>query len=188
MIKAKSRDFLLSICAVLLLSTAFMAIVVTAITTVDKISEEEKNKRILNNIKVKTTSLTLVGNGNFINNGPSIENGLITDYRVKFLNNGDKVSYIVEFCNDNEEEVLITDILLGQMTCFDKEGNSISCEGIIDNSYIIRNEEIVQGRIKLNTNECIKFVSNMEYSGVDREEEIQVSVEQIKLIISQIEK
>lgn len=188
MIKARSRDFVLIICGILLLGTALVTVAVSIVNTVEKISREERIKEVLSNVEVKSTKLELVGNGNFNDSSPSIEGNIISDYRVKFLNSGDRVLYTLKVCNDNEEDVLVYDLSVGQMSCSDGSGNIRSCEGVTGNYYLVDGSTVIDGQHTLKAKACINIVLDTEYVNLEKAQETRVKVEQFILGLDVIEK
>lgn len=188
MIKAKSRDFLLIICGWLLLVIAFVTIGITLITTIEKISKEEKIDKVLNNVKVDSTKVHLIGKANFVSSTPLIDGRMVPDFKAKFLNKNDMIIYNIKFCNDNIEDVMISGLVTGQMTCMDNLGNIQGCENILDNSHLLDGSMVLNESYRFKAKSCITLVIDLEYVGDNRNEEIQVMVDQYLLGISMLEK
>lgn len=176
------------ICGVLLLGIAFVTIIISLATTVDKISREEKNRKVLSNIEVKATKLNLVGQGNFVLNSPNYKDRVISDYKVKFMNIGDKVSYSLKVCNNNDENVIVNGISMGNVNCSDMFGNDRSCDNVRLDKYILDGSRILETDSTMKAKTCYTVVIDAEYIGNDLDEELFVEVKQFVLDVEVIEK
>lgn len=188
MIKARSRDFVLIICGVLLIGTALVAMMISVVNTVEKISREEKVKEVLSNVEVKSTKLELIGNGNFLDRGPTIDGNIFRDYKVRLLNNGDRVTHTLKVCNNNEEDVLIYGLSIGQMSCGDKKGNIRSCDGVVGNYYLMDGNTVIEEQYILKAKACINVVLDTSYCNLENAHEITIKVDQFSLDLDVIEK
>jgi len=187
MVKAKSRDFLLSVCGSLLLFIAIVTIVVSLFTTVEKLSKEEKKDKILSNVTIRSTIVDLYGHGNFIFSGPSYKERVISNYKVKLLNKNDKVTYCLKFCNNNDLDVMFNGILTNEIVCSNQTGYVRSCDNVIVDSYLLDGSRVFDNGI-LKAKACYDMVIDTEYLGEDLDEELRVYISQFILDMDVVEK
>lgn len=188
MVKARSRDFLLSVCGVLLLGIALVTIMVNLVVKVENISQRERRKQMLKNIELTEEKIVITGKGNFVKHGPRYENLVVSDFNVRFMNKNDKVVYELVLCNNNVEDVMLERISIGNMTCSDNHGNSIDCSNInIDKDFYNVDNKVMRKMI-LKSNACVSARMKLEYVGEGFDKEILAHIEHFSFNIRTIEK
>ena len=163
MIRAKSRNFILIVCAILLLLILGVTAFYSAIRVSKSHSDEEKMLQIMNNIVFSSSKVKVSGSGNFDEITPKIDRLSVYDYRVKLNKLGDKVEFVATFCNKNDVDVKFVNLLKEEFTCLDSMENDISCDNnfsFIKTRY--NKKELVYGDM-IKSNTCFDVVFNTEY-------------------------
>lgn len=186
MVRARSRDFLLTICGVLLLGIALVTIIVNLIVKVDKLSENERRRKVLGNVKVTAEKVAIRGQGNFNKKGPMYDKLVISDFKVKVRTQGDKVQYIYRLCNENMEDVKVQDISMSRISCMNHKGKEMDCGNIEINKYFMTDDNKIVEDSLFKSNTCLNTVVSVEYKGEDLEEDLLVDIEQFSFNIDVI--
>lgn len=188
MVRARSRDFLLTICGVLLLGIFFVTIIVNLAVKVEEISQNERKRQILKNIEVTFESIAITGKGNFLKIGPKYEELVISEFNTKFMKKDDKVSYTMRLCNNNSEDVFIQGISIGQKNCSDRGNKEMDCRNIIIKKDFYDDDNNVLKNVYLKKNTCMNAKISLEYVGEDLDDEIRMHIEQFSFNIKTLEK
>lgn len=173
------------ICGILLLGIALVTVMVSLILKVDKLTENEKRKKILSNVKVTAEKVEIVGNGNFYKKGPKYDKLVVSDFKVKVRQQGDKIEYVYRLCNDNIEAVKINDISIGKIACKDHNGNEMDCGNVKIKKYFMNEDEIVKD-VLFDGNTCLNTVISVEYIGENLKDDLLVKVDQFSFNIDVI--
>lgn len=188
MIKARSRDFLLMICGVLLMIISLVTIILSVATKVSVISSYENRKKVLENVAVVAQRVVVSGHGNFIKSGPRYDALTISDVNVKFKTKNDKVRYALRLCNKNSEDVVVDKITNGNMICSDSDGNELDCGNVrISKKFTNSGLEIVSGTL-LEAQTCMVADIEITYLGDNRDDELNVHIDQFSFNIDVVEK
>lgn len=173
--KARSRNFILMVCGILI--TLLLGLVVArGITSViDDVSSKDNSEELQKNILSSSSKIKLYGKGNFIESTPQIEKTIISNYNVKLTNKNDEVYYSISFCNMNDKELIYDDLIVEAISCIDEVGND-DCNNILIDSYVMRKNKRLEKKEVVSGNSCVNVVVDAKYIGeVSQETEVSIS-------------
>lgn len=178
--KAKSRNFILIVCGVFLffiLSFAFVTFFVKSFSSL----KDDKQDKLADNFWVSSTKIELVGNGNFVNEAPKVMGTKISDFYVVLESFSDKVSYSLNVCNNNLEDVYIVSKPVN-FICSNELGQSISCQDVEVNSYIYNGDRTIGSNMFVPANSCFDFLIEAEYIGY-KQKQTQIYIDEYEFNI-----
>lgn len=172
--RIKSRNFVLTVCGIFFLIMFLFLVIVGVFRIVDKVNESN----IYNNIKLNSSKIEVSGEANFVENTPIVYQTNIEDINVRLKKKGDYARFIVEFCNLNEDDLIVDDIVSGNIVCNDGF-NDISCDNIQIKGYLKKDNKM------FNSNQCINFVVEVQCSS-DLIQETFVFIDKYKFNVLKI--
>lgn len=184
--KAKSRNFILMVCGILI--TLLLGFVVAkGITSVfDEVSNKDKSEELQKNILSSSSKIKLYGKGNFIETTPKIEKTMISNYNVKLTNKDDEVYYSISFCNMNDEDMMYKDLIVEAVSCIDPYGSD-DCRNVEFNNYVMKKKgKLEEGKI-VSANSCVDVVIDAKYVG-EEAMETEVSISRVVLILDEVKR
>lgn len=167
--RIKSRNFVLVVCGVFFFIMFLFLVIVGILRIVDKVRESN----VYNNIKLNSSRIEVSGEANFVENTPIVYQTNIEDINVRLKKKGDYARFIVEFCNLNEDDLIVDDIVSGNIVCNDGF-NDISCDNVQINGYLKNDNK------KFNSNQCVNFVVDVQCIS-DLEQETFVFISEYKI-------
>ncbi len=186
MIKARSRDFLLTICGVLLLLIALVTVSYTLVNTIDTVSDEKKLNDAISNMEVNATSVRINNTGNFIVSSPKYKDLELSNYKVKFKDNNDFVTYSLNICNKGEEDVIFNGTEMDPVNCIIND--SLKCDNVVTSVNLLDGSKNVKVGSYLKSKGCYKMVVDSRYNGSKLNDELMLEISKIKVNINVIEK
>ena len=178
--RAKSRNFILVVCGVLLLLLGSFGFTRVLMKMMVEVSEDEKREELLSNVVSTSSKVKLSGGGNFIESTPVVKGISITRFNVKLSNPSDKVSYSIKFCNMNDEDLVYKNLWEGEITCSDLLGAKKSCVGIKIDGYVLKGERKLKVNEKIQANSCIELVVDASFESFVPSETV-VSIDEYSL-------
>lgn len=188
MIRVKSRNFILIICAILLLLILGVTAFYSAIRVSKSYSDEEKMLQIINNVEFSSSKIKVYGSGNFNEITPDIDRLNIYGYNVKLSKLGDKVEYNAKFCNKNDIDVKFVNFWKDEIVCLDAMENDISCDNVSVSIKAMKGKKELVYSDMIKPNSCIDVVMSAEYIGTTSSELTYVLSEKNSLELAVVEK
>lgn len=184
--KARSRNFILMVCGVLITLLLGLVVAKTITNVMDEVNNKDKNEELQKNILSSSTKIKLSGRGNFIETTPRIEKTMISDFNVKLTNKDDEVYYAISFCNMNDEDMVYKDLIIEAISCIDPLGND-DCMNVDFNNYVMKKKgKLMKGEI-VSANSCVDVVVDTKYID-DEAKETEVSISKVVLLLEEIKK
>ena len=177
--KAKSRNFLLVVCGILLVLLVGFVLAKTIVSVVHDIKVKNPNEEIQANIISTSSKVKLNGKGNFIEYTPKVDGTVISEFDVKLEEKGDYVQYSVTFCNMNDIDLVYKNIYNEVVTCEDDEYNDV-CNDVFINAYVLRKGKIMLPTEKLSANSCLDVVIEARHIG-DVSKKIEVLIDRVAI-------
>jgi len=177
--KAKSRNFLLMVCGILLALLVGFVLAKTVISVVEDMKNIDPNEEIQKNIISTSSKVKLNGKGNFIDYTPKVDGTTISDFNVRLNEHGEYVYYSVTFCNMNDEDLIYKKLYMEDVSCIDEVGND-SCDNIFTNSYVRKKGKIMLPTEKVSANGCVDVVIEARYSG-NTSNSVEVLIDKVAL-------
>ena len=177
--KAKSRNFLLMVCGIILMLLVGFVLAKTIISVVNDMKLVNPDEEIQKNIIATSNKVKLNGKGNFIGYTPKVNGTVISDFNVKLEEKGDYVSYSVTFCNMNDEDLVYKKIFNESILCEDEFFNDVS-DDVFINAYVLRKGKIMFPTEKLAANSCLDVVIEARHIG-DEVKTIEVLIDRVAL-------
>lgn len=165
MIRTKSRNFILTICAVLITLVIAVSSFLTAFKVSSKYTEESEKKKTMNNVVCSSTNVKLTSGGNFNTSTPEILGLDIINFNVRLSKAGDKVEYEAKYCNKNKQAVRFVNFWVSDINCTDYLGESSDCSNILIESGAYKDsKELKRGEI-IDSGDCFEVVMKAKYIG-----------------------
>ena len=184
--KARSRNFILIVCGVMITLLLGLVIAKTIANVMDDVSSIDKNEELQKNILSSSSKIKLSGRGNFIETTPKIEKTMIYNFNVKLANKDDEVYYAISFCNMNDEDMVYKDLIVEAISCVDPLGND-DCMNVDFNNYVMKKKKkLTKGEI-VSANSCVDVVIDAKYVG-DEALDTEVSISRVVLLLNEIKK
>ena len=177
--KAKSRNFILIVCGVLITLLLGIVLAKTIVSVLDDISNKNTDEEINKNILSSSSKIKLSGKGNFIDSTPRIDKTIVSEFNVKLGDIGDEVYYSISFCNMNDRDVLYKDLIVEAVSCFN-DMDIDSCSDISIDTYVARHSKRLKEGDVISANSCVDLVIDAKYIG-DYELDREVSISRVAL-------
>lgn len=173
--RAKSRNFILAVCGVLITLLLGLVLAKTIVNVLNDINNKNTDEEIEKNILSSSSKIKLSGKGNFIDNTPRIEKTAISEFNVKLSEANDEVYYSISFCNMNDMDVKYKDLIVEAVSCFN-DLDIDSCSDISIDTYVTRHSKRLKKGDIISANSCVDVVINTKYVGVNSfEREVSIS-------------
>lgn len=162
--KAKSRNFILVVCGVLITLLLGLVLAKTIVSVLDEVNNKNSDEEIEKNILSSSSKIKLSGKGNFINNTPRIDKTTISEFNVKLSDINDAVYYSISFCNMNDKDVVYKDLIVEAVSCFN-DLDIDSCSDISIDTYVARHSKRLNKGDIISANGCVDVVINARNIG-----------------------
>ena len=163
--RLKSRNFILFICGIFIIFILSFTIGLNVVEMLEEIDDVDEEKIIFANVVSSSSKVKLSGKGNFITNAPNVSGTSIFNFNVKLSDVDDSVMYTNKFCNKNNEDVLYSDLIAGNIECSDDLGVKKDCSNIKVNGYVRDGNKVLKENDKIRANGCVDFILEVKYVG-----------------------
>lgn len=173
--KAKSRNFILIVCGVLITFLLGFVVAKTIFDVIEEVNSKDNDEELQRNILSSSSKIKLSGKGNFIDSTPKLEKTMISDFNIKLNEYGDEVYYSLTFCNMNKVDMIYEDLAVEALSCRDSAGNS-QCNNVLVDSYVLKHKKELEKGSYVSANSCVDVVIDAKYiSDVPSETEVTIS-------------
>ena len=173
--KAKSRNFILIVCGVLISMLLGLVLAKTIINVLDEVNNKNSDEEIEKNILSSSSKIKLSGKGNFIDTTPRIEKTAISEFNVRLNDINDAVYYSISFCNMNNKEVMYKDLVVEAVSCFN-DLDIDSCSDISIDTYVARHSKRLNKGDIISANSCVDVIVDVRHIGeIPLEREVSIS-------------
>lgn len=160
--KARSRNFILIVCGVLLMLLLGFVIAKTIIDVIDEVSNKNTIEELQKNIFSSSSKIKLNGKGNFIDSTPKLEKTTISDFNVRLGELDDEVYYSLTFCNMNDVDVKFNKLVVEGISCTDSLGNN-GCNNVFVDRYVQKKNKLLKAGDVIAANSCVDVVIDTKY-------------------------
>ena len=184
--RARSRNFILMVCGILITLLLGFVIAKSITSVIDEVSNVNKSEELQKNILSSSSKIKLYGKGNFIETTPKIEKTIISNYNVKLTNKDDEVYYSISFCNMNDEDMMYKDLIIESVSCIDPDGND-DCTDIDFNNYVMKKKRKLDENMIVSANSCVDVVIDTKYIG-NEAVETEVFISRVVLLLDEVKR
>ena len=182
--RAKSRNFILVVCGVLLaLLMSFCLSRVLLMT----IANHEDEDNFLTNVIFSSTKVAINGDGNFLDSTPVVDGLTISKFNVRLSKLGDRVRYLIKYCNMNDQDLIYKGLSSSNVSCKDSSGRENNCEDIIIRGYVLRGNKELEINDRISASSCVNVVIDAEYDGI-MVNETNILVDEYTLKLGRVKK
>lgn len=173
--RAKSRNFILMVCGILITLLLGFVIAKSITSVIDEVSSVNKSEELQKNILSSSSKIKLSGKGNFIDTTPRIEKTSISEFNVKLNDINDAVYYSISFCNMNDIDVMYKDLIVEAVSCFN-DLDIDSCSDISIDTYVARHSKRLNKGDIISANSCVDVNVEVRHIGeIPLEREVSIS-------------
>ena len=184
--RAKSRNFILAVCGVLITLLLGLVLAKTIVNVLNDINRKNTDEEIEKNILSSSSKIKLSGRGNFIDSTPKIDKTAISEFNIRLAEANDEVYYSISFCNMNDMDVKYKDLIVEAVSCFN--GTDIdNCNDVSIDTYVVKHNKRLKKGDVISANSCVDLVINAKYVG-NNSFEREVSISRVVLEFGSIKR